>query len=389
MSIATDVAETSAPIPGISELQAGSTLTKDLEHQNCCELSHTEWNSTIHKSLVSTAVEGLKSIKDPAIEPHAKAFLTRWSQMQANLEDGLDKADLWPKYTDVFYSTHFYDPDARKTWGVNPGKNALSEGSKRYFEAAKKLEDGAPVGDFGFDLGVALHYLTDLAQPMHAANFIEKPGVDARHSAFEKAADEYNLATPTYSNMDLGQWRSPGQVIREMAIQSKRLFTSTLAPLLAKKAAHQAFTLEEIRPTMDAMAKYALPLIAAFVMVSEIGRVGGTVNTLYHRFLERPADAEGLRNWGGQLANGATIQQIVMGLVGSAEFLGAIGGLAKTSIPDATRALYKRCLARGATDAEVREWEGWMKAGRYEDSARYLVASTEYEQRFGPHITPY
>ena len=223
---------------------------------------------------------------------------------------------------------------------------------------------------------------------MHAANKANEPK-DIRHKLFEDAADGYTLSSKSLGNFDLGQWRSPGQLVHELAVRSKRVYMNEVKTLLETKGGWDGFTLDEITPVMKKVEEYALTLTAQFILCVEIGRVGGTVHSIYQRLLKRPADPSGLKNWGDMLVAGSTIKDVMNGVIRSDEFVNTIAGNAKNDIAAGTRALYDRIFARTASEDEIKEWNGWMKDGRYYDSAKFMLDSEEYEQRFGQHIVPY
>jgi phospholipase C len=68
------------------------------------------------------------------------------------------------------WKSHFYDPDTQTNWLGEFQPTAVSEGITYYREAQRAFRR-EHWQEAGHKLGVALHYLTDLTQPMHAANF--------------------------------------------------------------------------------------------------------------------------------------------------------------------------------------------------------------------------
>jgi phospholipase C len=89
---------------------------------------------------------------------------------------GLWDADNRSPYNDPIvdlvptWASHFYDPGTRTNWMGKAAPTALSEGIHFYDESLEALAHGE-TRQAGYSLGLALHYLTDLTQPMHAANF--------------------------------------------------------------------------------------------------------------------------------------------------------------------------------------------------------------------------
>lgn len=96
--------------------------------------------------------------------------------------------DTWYGKILATYKSHFYDPETGKNWLGETTPTALTEGCK-FFQLAL---DQFWAGDrdlAAYNLGLSLHYLTDLTQPMHAANytFLSSSPV-GYHSAFEDLA---------------------------------------------------------------------------------------------------------------------------------------------------------------------------------------------------------
>lgn len=95
-----------------------------------------------------------------------------------NMCQGLYDADFVAPYNDpVFgkptYASHFYDPTTGKNWLGFTSPTALTQGAQYFHESVAAYLDGlldTPQGA-GYRLGLALHYMTDVTQPMHAANF--------------------------------------------------------------------------------------------------------------------------------------------------------------------------------------------------------------------------
>lgn len=80
---------------------------------------------------------------------------------------------------------HFYDPVTQKNWLGMHRPTALTEGVVRFAESVQAYNEGV-MDEAGYKLGMALHYLTDLTQPMHASNFTFLSSfLWGYHSAFE------------------------------------------------------------------------------------------------------------------------------------------------------------------------------------------------------------
>lgn len=202
---------------------------------SCCGHNHgTEgepgllWNDAGHRIQIEMGIWVLTAL-DPG-----NPFLSLWSfpEFRTGFYTGLWEADYRSPYRNfcgavglgfAIYTSHFYDPDTRKHIGqVNQTlidlqynfpvvfeefhENAFSmvlrmgKDASKHYETWKTRLLPCDLKESGRCLGIAVHYFTDLTQPMHAANFANGIGLasthqgiirqDARHSKFEKRADE-------------------------------------------------------------------------------------------------------------------------------------------------------------------------------------------------------
>ena len=74
---------------------------------------------------------------------------------------------------------------------------------------------------------------------------------------------------------------------------------------------------------------------------------------LYQATLARAPDGDGLADWAGRLASGATLQQVADGFLGSPEFTAAYGGLGNTGF---VTLLYRNILGRDPAPGEGDTW---------------------------------
>lgn len=173
---------------------------------------------------------------------------------------GLKDADDKAPWNDNNWSRHFYNPNTRNHYGGRRENSALSEGS-RYFALSRHI--GSRIDKFGeesadillkhagYYLGLSLHFLTDLTQPMHAANFTNVWGdegssllnlYDRRHAGFEVYADnlvlyhDYLNNLPPLTETDLAPFSSSGTFLHDVATESYQVFKRYLEPILKKKA---------------------------------------------------------------------------------------------------------------------------------------------------------
>jgi hypothetical protein len=154
----------------------------------------TLWNEKTHRHIVELAVYLFAEMKDPT--PEATWIVELWrSGYWKHILAGLKGADEWPEWMPLFptFYFHFYDPDHEASWAfprfLYP-RHAVDRGTASFNESVTLFRDGADKNEACVRLGVSLHFLTDLCQPMHAANFINQPLLnDYRHSGYEVYAD--------------------------------------------------------------------------------------------------------------------------------------------------------------------------------------------------------
>jgi hypothetical protein len=177
------------------------------------------WNDRTHAWLATSGMEVLAKVLADRV-PVAR-LLRLWGDVRflAEVLRGLYEADYEAPYIGVVYSSHFYDPKTRRTWlPFFPAPNALTECQKYALQAFGLLNeiDWSPEADqktllrAAYNLGLSLHYFTDLNQPMHAANFCNVIGhdgktfspLDKRHKGFEDLAEKrYERHIPDLDNM--------------------------------------------------------------------------------------------------------------------------------------------------------------------------------------------
>jgi hypothetical protein len=123
-----------------------------------------------------------------------------------NLCQGLYDADFKPPYNDPMvgkyrpmYYSHFYNPDTGESYNGESDPTALTRGRSCAAYALDCYYAG-DMADAGYNLGLALHYLTDLTQPMHAANLSWFSSVPfGWHSEFESRVmlSQATVSAPT------------------------------------------------------------------------------------------------------------------------------------------------------------------------------------------------
>jgi phospholipase C len=155
------------------------------------------WDDQTHRHIVELAVYLLAEMKDPTAE--AKWVVEQWRAGHwKGILDGLKGADYWPEWMPVIppwniYYFHFYDPESGGSWAFprfQYPRHAVDLGQVSFDTSLRLLREGSNLYEAYVHLGISLHYLTDLCQPMHAANFTNGPLVnDWRHAAYEQRAE--------------------------------------------------------------------------------------------------------------------------------------------------------------------------------------------------------
>ena len=169
---------------GASEDTAGGAAASSDERWDA-ESVHNEGGST-HLWIVERAIDILGRHSDNARAKAARTLLQdaactpRWQQ-------GLFDADFLHQYnngrTDLAvgaslatiaasgasWKSHFYDPDTRQNYMSETSPTALTEALAHYGNARNLVRSNR--ASACYELGLSLHYLTDVTQPMHAANF--------------------------------------------------------------------------------------------------------------------------------------------------------------------------------------------------------------------------
>ncbi|HKV39627.1 MAG TPA: tectonin domain-containing protein [Blastocatellia bacterium] len=152
------------------------------------------------------------------------------SEFHDALSEGLWDADAADPYRNTVlglgvtatYKSHFYDPETGKNWLEETEPTALTEGPKFFAEAAKQYKNGN-IHSAGYNLGLSLHYLTDMTQPMHTTNYTYLNSTPVGyHTAFEDLAidvmKEIQITQP-YVPSKLGS--DPSLYIKAAAMKSR------------------------------------------------------------------------------------------------------------------------------------------------------------------------
>jgi phospholipase C len=129
------------------------------------------------------------------------------------------------------WASHFYDPDSGTNWLGQHTPTAVSDGSL-YYQLARESYLSGDVREAGYYLGLSLHYMTDLTQPMHAANFTWFDSWSfGYHTAFEGYArrSRSGFSLPRFYHPILSA-AEPEAFLKVVARRTKDRFYSAICP---------------------------------------------------------------------------------------------------------------------------------------------------------------
>lgn len=228
------------------------------------------WDADTHKWILLSAVDILKQNEGDRIPSRELVLLNNWLEY---VEQGIRLADYKPLLNDVFtYGCHFYDPDTGRSF--IPTKTAKTMGIHYFEKAGNTYKEGHLLRAFYY-LGLSLHYLSDLTQPMHAANFtnisVQAP---LYHSRFETFA----ISRHKYCKVADGQghwgWKgeNPGNWIQAAAVDAKKDFPSVynqeIRGWIWKSLYHPAYTRrweDVVVPVVEKRLTEAQRILAGYI----------------------------------------------------------------------------------------------------------------------------
>ncbi|NOQ70920.1 MAG: hypothetical protein GQ574_02900 [Crocinitomix sp.] len=227
------------------------------------------WEEKTHKAIIEKALELMSVYVPNGTNKNVNDFLTIFhknSDFMSCLYQGLKDADDKAPWNDHYWAYHFYNPKTKKTYNKDKKTTAHSE-ARRYFKLSEHYaqrirhfnESGLKPGaqlykNAGYYMGLSLHFLTDLTQPMHAANFTnllgdegnEVPRPDLRHAGFEIYTDNAiergllnDLKPLEDHHLAAFPKNSIGMYIHQVALTSKNTFDSLFLPVLKKKVFYE------------------------------------------------------------------------------------------------------------------------------------------------------
>jgi phospholipase C len=179
---------------------------------------HQEGVNT-HLWIVNRAIE-IMSRDTKMVQPNHMKLLNEW---RTEVERGIYTADHEnPYYDNYTFASHFYDPDTGSSY-IPLAAEAKETGAK-YFKLAGEAYQKNDMKQAFFYLGVSLHYLGDVNQPMHAANFTNISYPQGFHSKFENYIDTVKENYKVTDAKGYWNWKgmNPADWIHGSAVEAKK-----------------------------------------------------------------------------------------------------------------------------------------------------------------------
>jgi len=138
-----------------------------------------------------------------------------------------------------FYNDHFFDPGTGRNY-EGEESSAVTVGAATFGESVRAWKDRQYLVA-AKRLGISLHFLSDLTQPMHAANFTNLSKPYLAHAGFEKYAEDKVLRGRFFDNYPAGTIRdldithhSATDFLKDVARTSKGIFVSSMKDFLER-----------------------------------------------------------------------------------------------------------------------------------------------------------
>lgn len=198
------------------------------------------WNSGIndtqsntHYWILKSGIDILRRNVGGKISSKEVELLDKWDEF---IGRGISFADYNVITNAMFsYGSHFYDPDTGKSF--IPTSTAKNRGIHYFEKAGKTYTEEKDYLRAFYYLGLSLHYLTDLTQPLHAANLSGiSPRAPLYHAHFEDFAgtrQKYCLVTDNHAYWDY-QGKDPGLWLQQTAIDAKKDFPNVFNPKIKR-----------------------------------------------------------------------------------------------------------------------------------------------------------
>jgi hypothetical protein len=229
-----------------------STEQSTTDHPEWEAQSVTESGHSTHLWLVERALDIL-SLHEGLPEAKATRQLMLAPECTPRWQQGLFDADFRHEYnggsTDVSpdssylalffagtsWKSHFFDADTGLNYKGDADPTAYTETLRHL--AAARAQAASDEGAACYELGLSLHFITDLTQPMHAANFTSLSRPLRLHSNHEEWSMEIQ------DGFRLADWSGPppadaGVFATETARESKRMWAHSFEVIADAYEAH-------------------------------------------------------------------------------------------------------------------------------------------------------
>jgi phospholipase C len=171
-------------------------------------------SKSTHLWIVNRGIDILSKHQDLPAAKKAVALLndqacrTQWQQglldadFKAVYNNGehdlpLGASDLQVGLSKATWKSHFYDPDTDKNYKGETSPTARTEAKSHLARAMENhLGQASASSTACYELGLTLHYYTDLTQPMHASNFTAVDRPAKLHSNLEGYSMEIQARYP-------------------------------------------------------------------------------------------------------------------------------------------------------------------------------------------------
>jgi hypothetical protein len=170
-------------------------------------VSVTDPSKSTHLWIVSTALNMISAnglAADPKQANLVALLMDGTSECGAQMRQGLYDADYLPEYNDGIdtdqdeismlyqawqkggWKSHFYDPSTGQNYEGGTSPTALTQATAHWNNSVQEASAaGGVTSGACYELGLALHYMTDVTQPMHATNFTNESFPLGCHSDYE------------------------------------------------------------------------------------------------------------------------------------------------------------------------------------------------------------
>ena len=229
---------------------AWDASTSDCKHSECSggmkTIRDRKWSGNTHLWIVNRALDLLSRTNSNPVAAAVVAKMNR-PTCRSNWELGIwDGDDKWADYPD-YLGSHFYnatgkdwngDTDSALTYRVaGEVKSSDSTYPNGRVAAKVRLANAGDLSTAGqcYELGLALHYMGDMTQPMHTAGLSSNRGVSQNlegiHPLFEEYVGVKHANYPLTANDTWdGRWATSPDYVYE---QSSKYFYNFVLPLLS------------------------------------------------------------------------------------------------------------------------------------------------------------